>query len=197
MLHWKLLLWAVAPYRSHATLGATVCRQVLSRALIPGCAQHHVPPLRNNFDDVESLWKQEVDCGTSAKLLIDCGNSHRDTVSLSVWRAETPRKQIFIQDKSHWVCRNWIAPNLWLNGVHGGVGLEDAAVSSLRRTVFYVTKLQIFTHERLQVAFSFLQDQDRWYNLQVQPSWSFSLLICFTQTQVKRWGYGVRYQTYE
>lgn len=77
---WKLLLRAVAPCGSHATLGAIVCRQVLSWALMPGCAQHdhNKPPLQSNFDD------GGVDCSSSAKLLINCGNSQRD-ISVCSW----------------------------------------------------------------------------------------------------------------
>lgn len=74
---WKLLLWAVAPCRSHATLGATVCRQVLSQALTAGCGKHD-HNMQSHFDDDKKCAEifRRAECGAvNTKLLINCGNS--------------------------------------------------------------------------------------------------------------------------
>lgn len=115
---WKLLLWAVAPRRSHATLRAVVCRQVLSWALIPGRAQHDhntsplqkqlwwwrdfFPPPLGEVEAVRSCWST-VEIPSETLVLLSVHG-----------------KQIFIQDKSHSLSPNWIGPPkfmAWL-GVH-------------------------------------------------------------------------------
>lgn len=97
-----------------------MCRQVLSWALIPGCAHHdpNWPPLQSNNDDGENLWPSELDCGTSGnKLLVNCGKiPTKELELLSVAGPEGQGNKYLSKIRAIDCLGTELPPNLWLDG---------------------------------------------------------------------------------
>lgn len=136
----KLLVWAVAPFQTHATLGAIMCRQVLSRALI-------------------SVWVWKSCSVLCAFLLISCGNSQRGIISLVFCSRVGERGSKYLSKIRAIDCHGTELSQIYgLLGVSvcwaGNLDLEDAAVSCcfLPRSAGFHVDPEIFKRERLQVA---------------------------------------------
>lgn len=165
----KLLVWAVSPCRSHAALGATVCGQVSSWALIPGRAwktwsEHTALTVaqktKQNKGTTVSMWN--VTQRTCTNTGFNCGKSQGGItgVVVSSW-VEALGSKYLSKIRALDCLGNELSEIYDLMGVH--VWWQDNRskgscrfLSFLHRTVFKVVYLHIFTHERLQVSRCFL-----------------------------------------